>query len=99
MMAAGDELTPGPEHRFTFGLWTTANPGRDPFGEPTRAPLDPVKNIRMMAEVGAYGFNFHDNDLIPFGSDLATRNRIVRNAKKVMNDTGIVCGMATTNPF
>ncbi|HYF48404.1 MAG TPA: xylose isomerase [Planctomycetota bacterium] len=94
-----DKYAPKPEHKFTFGLWTTANVGRDPFGEPTREPLDPIDNIRGMAEVGAYGFNFHDNDLIPYGSSPKERDRIVKDAKKVMKDTGIVCAMATTNLF
>jgi xylose isomerase len=94
-----DKYAPKAAHKFTFGLWTTANQGRDPFGEPTRAPLDPITNIRKMAEIGAYGYNFHDNDLIPFGSSLQERDRIVRDAKKAMKDTGIVCAMATTNLF
>jgi xylose isomerase len=90
---------PKPEHKFTFGLWTTGNVGRDPFGEPTRPFLDPIDNIRKMAEHGAYGFNFHDNDLIPFGASAAEHDRIVADAKKAMNDTGIICSMATTNLF
>ena len=94
-----DRYAPTKKDKFTFGLWTTANQGRDPFGEPTRVPLDPVKNIRLMAGIGAYGFNFHDNDLIPFGATPAERNRIVRASKKVMSETGIVCAMATTNLF
>lgn len=94
-----DKFAPKPEHKFTFGLWTTSNIGRDPFGEPTRAVLDPITNIRKMAEIGAYGYNFHDNDFIPFGASLAERDRLVREAKKVMKDTGIVCAMATTNLF
>ena len=94
-----DKYAPKPEHKFTFGLWTTANQGRDPFGEPTREALDPIENIRRMAEIGAYGFNFHDNDLIPFGAPAKERDRIVRDAKKVMKDTGIICPMATTNLF
>ncbi|MCZ7645054.1 MAG: xylose isomerase [Planctomycetota bacterium] len=94
-----DAFTPKPEHRFTFGLWTTSNPGRDPFGEPTRPALDPIENIRKMAEIGAWGFNFHDNDLVPFGAGAAERDKIVKNAKKAMTDTGIVCSMATTNLF
>jgi len=94
-----DKYAPKPEHKFTFGLWTTSNIGRDPFGEPTRAVLDPITNIRKMAEIGAYGYNFHDNDFIPFGASLAERDRLVREAKKVMKDTGIVCAMATTNLF
>src|SRR5204862_4398996 len=85
-----DRYAPKPEHKFTFGLWTTSNPGRDPFGEPTREPLDPIDNIRHMAEVGAYGYNFHDNDLIPFTATPKERDTIVKNAKKAMKDTGIV---------
>ena len=94
-----DSYAPTKANKFTFGLWTTANTGRDPFGEPTRPPLDPIKNIRKLAEIGAYGYNFHDNDLIPFGSTPEQHKTIVRNAKKAMNDTGIVCAMATTNLF
>lgn len=90
---------PKPEHKFTFGLWTTSNPGRDPFGEPTRAFLDPVKNIAKMAEVGAWGYNFHDNDLIPYGASAAEEARIKKAAKKVMADTGIVASMGTCNMF
>jgi xylose isomerase len=56
---------PKPEHKFTFGLWTVGNVGRDPFGEAVRAPLSPVELVHLLAEVGAYGVNFHDNDLIP----------------------------------
>ncbi len=94
-----DRFAPTPANKFTFGLWTTANQGRDPFGEPTRPPLDPIKNIRKMAEIGAYGFNFHDNDLIPFGATPEEFKKIVSGAKKAMKDTGIVCSMATTNLF
>ena len=93
------DYAPKPENKFTFGLWTTANQGRDPFGEPTRPPLDPIKNIRKMAEIGAYGFNFHDNDLIPFTATPEEYKKTVVAAKKAMRDTGIVCSMATTNLF
>jgi len=94
-----DRYAPKPQHKFTFGLWTTSNPGRDPFGEPTRRPLDPITNIRKLASIGAYGWNFHDNDLIPFGASAYERDRLVREAKQAMKDTGIVCAMATTNLF
>jgi hypothetical protein len=57
--------TPGPEHKFTFGLWTVGNTGRDPFGGPVREPKSPVELVHLLAEVGAYGVNFHDNDLVP----------------------------------
>jgi len=91
--------TPKKEHRFSFGLWCTANRGRDPFGEETRAHLDPIDNIKQLARRNVYAFNYHDDDLIPFGAPLAARNRIIKNTKKVMKDYGIKCGMATTNLF
>ncbi len=96
---SAESFQPTPEDRFTFGLWTTANPGRDPFGEAVRPPLDPVDNIRKLGEIGAWGFNFHDNDLIPFGASPQQRDQIVKDAKAAMKDTGIVCSMATTNLF
>lgn len=60
-------LTPSPEHRFSFGLWTIRHPGHDPFGAPTRPSIDPVAFVRRLADLGAYGVSFHDNDLIPLG--------------------------------
>ncbi len=69
---------PQPEHRFTFGMWTVGNIGRDPFGEPVRAALAPVEIVHLLAEVGAYGVNLHDNDLIPIDATPADRERIVR---------------------
>ncbi|MGH2891326.1 MAG: xylose isomerase, partial [Solirubrobacteraceae bacterium] len=78
------ELVPRPEHRFTFGLWTVGNPGRDPFGEPVRAPLDPVHTVERLAELGAYGVSFHDNDLVPYGTGAAERDRIVARFKQAL---------------
>ena len=63
-----DAFEPRPEHKFTFGLWTVGNPGRDPFGEPVRPVLSPVEIVHLLAEVGAYGVNFHDNDVFEFGA-------------------------------
>ncbi len=88
-----------PEHRFTFGLWTVSNVGRDPFGEPVRAPLPPVEAVHLLAEVGAYGVNFHDNDLVPIDATPAERDRIVRDFKAALKETGLVVPMATTNLF
>src|SRR5215218_11195251 len=68
MTIADDALTPQPEHRFTFGLWTVGNPGRDPFGGPTRQPVDPVDSVHKLAELGAWGVSLHDDDLVPHGS-------------------------------
>jgi xylose isomerase len=94
-----DELTPRPEHRFTFGLWTVGNPGRDPFGSPTRAPLDPADSVRRLAELGAWGVSLHDEDLVPYGAPAAERDRIVARFKTALEETGLGVGMATTNLF
>ncbi len=93
------DYTPKPEHRFTFGLWTVGNIGRDPFGEPVRPPLSPVEIVQLLAEVGAYGVNLHDNDLIPIDATPAQRDTIVADFKKALADTGLVVPMATTNLF
>ena len=98
-MATQDALTPRPEHRFTFGLWTVGNPGRDPFGPPTRPPLDPVDSVRRLAELGAWGVSLHDEDLIPYGSSAAERDRIVARFAAALEETGLGVGMATTNLF
>jgi xylose isomerase len=86
-------------HRFTFGLWTVGHPGRDPFGDPTRAPIDPVDSVRKLAELGAWGVSLHDNDLVPWGVSLAERDRIVARFAAALDETGLGVGMATTNLF
>ena len=93
------DYSPRPEHKFTFGLWTVGNIGRDPFGEPTRAPISPVQIVHMLADVGAWGVNLHDNDLVPIDATSAQRDQIVADFKAAMDETGIVCPMATTNLF
>ncbi len=93
------DYTPKPEHLFTFGIWTVGNPGRDPFGEPTREVVDPADSVRWLAEAGAYGMNLHDNDLVPFDASPAEQDRIVANFKKALNETGMKVPMATTNLF
>jgi xylose isomerase len=90
---------PKPEDRFTFGLWTVGNTGRDPFGEPVREGLSPVELVYLLADVGAYGVNFHDNDLVPIDATWTERERIVTDFKHALNDTGLVVPMATTNLF
>lgn len=90
---------PSKEDRFTFGLWTVGNPGRDPFGEPVRPALDANHIVRKLAECGAYGVNLHDNDLIPFGSSPSQRDAIVREFQQTLKDTGMTVPMATTNLF
>jgi xylose isomerase len=97
--ATQDAFTPRPEHHFTFGLWTVGNPGRDPFGDPVRPPLSPAHLVRKLAELGAYGVNLHDDDLVPRDSSAAERDRIVREFKQVLADAGMQVPMATTNLF
>lgn len=93
------DLLPRPEHRFSFGLWTVGNVGRDPFGLPTRPPLDPVHSVAKLAALGAWGVNFHDDDLVPPGSSAHERDRIVREFRQALDDHGMVVPMATTNLF
>lgn len=94
-----DLYQPKPEHKFTFGLWTVGNVGRDPFGEPTRPPVAPVALVEMLGEIGAYGVNFHDNDLVPIDATLAERDSIVTEFRKALEYNGLVVPMATTNLF
>jgi xylose isomerase len=88
-----------PEDKFSFGLWTVGWRAADPFGDATRAPLDPVESVHRLAELGAYGVSFHDDDLIPFGSDEAERARLVSRFREALDATGLVVPMATTNLF
>jgi xylose isomerase len=93
------DYEPRPEHRFSFGLWTVGNIGRDPFGEPTRAPLDPVESVRKLGALGAYGVSLHDNDLVPFGASATERDAIVGRFRAALDDSGVRVTMATTNLF
>jgi xylose isomerase len=90
---------PKSEHKFTFGLWTVGNPGGDAFGQPVRPTLSPADIVYLLGEVGAYGVNFHDNDLIPIDAAPAERQAILKAFKKALADTGLVVPMATTNLF
>ena len=94
-----DPYTPLPEHHFTFGLWTVGNVGRDPFGDAVRAPLPPTRIVRELAKLGAYCVNLHDNDLVPRDAGAAYRDRIVREFKAALDETGMKVPMATTNLF
>ncbi|MWA08235.1 xylose isomerase [Streptomyces sp. BA2] len=94
-----DRFTPTPEDTFTFGLWTVGWRGNDPFGDTTRPALDPVDSVRRLAELGAYGVTFHDDDLIPFGSSDAEREAIVKRFRAALDETGLAVPMATTNLF
>lgn len=92
-------LTPTPADKFTFGLWTVGWQARDPFGDATRAALDPVRTVNELAARGAYGVTFHDDDLIPFGSDDSSRRGHIDRFKKALAETGMQVPMATTNLF
>jgi xylose isomerase len=93
------DYTPRPEHKFSFGLWTIGWQGVDPFGVATREPMDPAYAVEKLAELGAYGVSFHDDDLIPFGSDDGVRAARVASFRKALDATGLVVPMATTNLF
>ena len=97
--AALDAYAPRPEHHFTFGLWTVGNPGRDPFGDPVRPVLAPTRIVEKLAELGAYGVNLHDNDLVPRDASAGERGRIVREFQAALQRTGMRVPMATTNLF
>ncbi len=94
-----DHLTPTPNDQFTFGLWTVGWQARDPFGDATRPPLDPVEAVHRLSELGAAGVTFHDDDLIPFGSDDNERQRHIDAFAKALAETGMTVPMATTNTF
>jgi xylose isomerase len=94
-----DQYTPRPEHKFSFGLWTVSNRGRDPFGDVVRAELPPCDAVAMLADVGAWGVNLHDNDLVPIDASPAERNRIVNDFKRACERHGLVVPMTTVNLF
>ncbi|HEY7826120.1 MAG TPA: xylose isomerase [Candidatus Acidoferrales bacterium] len=96
---AKEMYQPRPEHKFSFGLWTVGNPGRDPFGEPVRQVLPPGELVRLLGEVGAWGVNLHDNDLVPIDATLEQRGQIVRDFKKALGAHGLVVPMTTVNLF
>ncbi len=96
---SSDRYAPDPKMKFTFGLWTVGNPGADPFGSPVREKLEPWKLVDLLGDVGAYGVNFHDNDLIPIDATPEERAGILKNFKKALRDNGLKVPMATTNLF
>jgi len=94
-----DRYQPQPKNKFTFGLWTVGNIGRDPFGKPVREALSPVEIVHLLADVGAYGVNFHDNDLVPIDASPNEREQIVSDFKKALKETGLAVPMATTDLY
>jgi len=93
------KYTPTPADRFTFGLWTVGNRGRDPFGLEVRPPIDPVDIVHMLADIGAWGVNLHDNDLVPIDATPSERDQIVSRFKKALEETGLAFVMGTANLF
>ncbi|MCU1537502.1 MAG: xylose isomerase [Humibacillus sp.] len=91
--------TPTPDDKFSFGLWTVGWEARDQFGDASRPHLDPIESVRRLADLGVWGVTFHDDDLVPFGSSDSERDRIIGDFKKVLDETGVVCEMVTTNTF
>src|SRR3989441_1148515 len=91
--------TPQKSDKFTFGLWTVGNRGRDPFGDFVRDPVSPIRAVQKLSELGAYGVNLHDNDLVPIDATPAERDRIVAEFKQALADNGMKVPMATTNLF
>ncbi|MGC3861793.1 xylose isomerase [Micromonospora chersina] len=91
--------SPTPADKFSFGLWTVGWPARDPFGDATRPALDAVEAVHRLAELGAYGITFHDDDLVPFGADAASRDQHIARFRKALDETGLVVPMVTTNLF
>src|SRR5215472_1034267 len=97
--SASDHYAPKKEDKFSFGLWTVGNRGRDPFGDFVRPTLEPVTSVKRLSQLGAWGINLHDNDLVPIDATEAERDRIVREFKQALKDYGMVVPMATTNLF
>src|SRR5207253_10096371 len=87
--SASDQYAPEKEDKCSFGLWTVGNRGRDPFGDFVRPALDPVNSVKRLSQLGAWGINLHDNDLVPIDATAAERNRIVREFKQALNDYGM----------
>ena len=94
-----DAYMPKKEDKFSFGLWTVGNPGRDPFGDPTRQSLAPERIVQRLSELGAWGINLHDNDLVPIDATPQQRDKIVSDFKNALKNCGMVVPMATTNTF
>jgi xylose isomerase len=96
-----EAMTPAPtrDDQFSFGLWTVGWQARDPFGDATRPALDPVESVHRLAELGAYGVSFHDDDLVPMGSPDGERERLIKRFRAALEETGLIVPMVTTNLF
>src|SRR5438034_11742018 len=97
--STSDQYAPKKEDKFSFGLWTVGNRGRDPFGVFVRPALDPIYSVKRLSQLGAWGFNLHDNYLVPIDALPAERDRIVRECKQALTEYGMDAQMAATNTF
>jgi xylose isomerase len=97
--ASSDRYQPMPADRFSFGIWTVGWQGVDVFGSAVRPPMPADRAVRKLAEIGAYGVNFHDNDVFPFEAGRAERDRLISAFRKALEETGLVVTTATTNLF
>ncbi len=95
------DYAPTRSDRFSFGLWTVGWQARDPFGDATRPPMDPVHAVQRLAELGAYGVSFHDDDLLAVETETGdvARDRAITRFRKALDETGLIVPMATTNLF
>ncbi|MCH7233140.1 xylose isomerase, partial [Glycomyces sp. L485] len=92
-----DKYSPTPQDRFSFGIWTVGWAAQDVFGPATRAPMAADRAVRELAAIGAYGVNFHDNDVFAF--DESDREQNVAAFRKALDETGLKVTTATTNLF
>src|ERR1700694_1153182 len=96
---SSDQYAPRKTDKFTFGLWTVGNRGRDPFGDAVRETISPIRIVEKLAQLGAYGVSLHDNDLVPIDASSALRDKIVREFKQALKDNDLQVPMATVNLF
>src|SRR6201981_1817151 len=99
MTSSNHNYQPKPENKFTFGLWTVGNRGRDPFGDFVRPVISPVDIVALLGEVGAWGVNLHDNDLVPIDATCVERDAIVREFKKACQEHGLLAPTAPVSLF
>ncbi len=98
-LVTADAYVPTPQDKFSFGIWTVGWQGVDVFGGPVRPPMAADRAVRKLAELGAYGVNFHDNDVFPFEASEAERDRKIGDFRRALDETGLVVTTATTNLF
>jgi len=91
--------TPTPDDKFSFGLWTVGWTAADPFGSATRPVLAPWDYARGLADLGAWGITFHDDDVVPFGTGDVERDEIYATLQKTVDSSGLVIEMVPTNTF